>query len=874
MIGKGGENALRLFRQTWNPNRIKRNTMVQIVIVTLAFLALVRVWPCGLVQRHTYSRQQAFSRSGKDVPAGDSFTSDDKKLQTVYFSEDHIYRISLYMDCVVSGEPTEAQIVLFRLYDSGFSCVFEEEIDSRRIEKKGVLTATLDMDVDIDIEYYYEILIPEESQARYRLPVAERSALGQTENGVLYIDGIYNDEESLIADFDYSRPLTIVGIVLCDILILGAALLVYCLVYGIVMLYDHQPAANRRSVRNGFRVGGSIAVVLAALFLIVYSVILNRFGGEVWDRLFFLAGIVTAMLWSLSALWVPVFFPPKKENPVKSARSRVSLIWRNYIQTVSFGLLFYALCQYVNADRNLYHYTNTRWMLIFLAIALLMNYNERQLVNVFGIAWLLLGIAGSVIYCGTVGTEENDLLLARLTCGAVVTWGLLVVNALVCLVQSADPRSFRVGDWFMMRLAEYRKQMVYLVLWVLFSLLMYANRYEKVWVFTATLPFLAYLFAPRTRGGEFRFLRNFGNGILTSFVLVTLFCLLHRPHQYWTYYRYGGIFHTVACTGMYLAVVFGVAVAKLYGKLRKRDHFLFCCHLEYFVTACVAGFILLTMSRTAFLTVTVMVLAVAGLAAAVHRKRIGRLFSELGVLLAVCLVSFPMIYTSVRMVPAVVNDPIHYDIEIQKKTETIYKGDPIDSDKYMTVRWFFTTLFGRFQTEEGSADAGKILPRESGELAYTGNDLAGIVMRRVSGDSDGDDGSGGKTGGDISNGRFDIFLDYIDAIGLDGHPKMGPLDKEGNEYTHAHNSYLQVAYNFGLIAGILFLILCAFTLWRSVQFALDYGKKRSIIFVPLAMVVVFGFISLTEWAYHPCIPAGFSFIMMQMVLMRTNTQGR
>lgn len=208
---------------------------------------------------------------------------------------------------------------------------------------------------------------------------------------------------------------------------------------------------------------------------------------------------------------------------------------------------------------------------------------------------------------------------------------------------------------------------------------------------------------------------------------------------------------------MYLAVVFGVAVAKLYGKLRKRDHFLFCCHLEYFVTACVAGFILLTMSRTAFLTVTVMVLAVAGLAAAVHRKRIGRLFSELGVLLAVCLVSFPMIYTSVRMVPAVVNDPIHYDIEIQKKTETIYKGDPIDSDKYMTVRWFFTTLFGRFQTEEGSADAGKILPRESGELAYTGNDLAGIVMRRVSGDSDGDDGSGGKTGGTSPTAGLTFF---------------------------------------------------------------------------------------------------------------------
>lgn len=848
--------------------------MVQIAIVTLAFLALVRVWPCGLVQRHTYSRQQAVSRSGKSALTGDRFTSQDKKLQTVYFSKDHIYQISLYMGCVTGEGITEAQTVLFRLYNSDFSCVFEEEIDSRQVEKKGVLTATPDMDVDIDIEYYYEILIPEESQSYYMLPVADRSALGQTENGILYIDGIYNDEESLIADFDYSRPLTFIGILLCDMLVVAAALLVYCVVYSVIMLYDHQPAAIRRNIRMYFRVGVSIAVFLAALFLIVHSVILNRFGGEVWDRLFYLAGSVTALLWCLLILWVPVRCPEKKKKSKRSAGSQISLIWRNYIQTVSFGLLFYALCQYVNADRNLYHYTNTRWMLIFLAIALLMNYNERQLVSVIDAVWLLLGIAGSVIYCSTVGTEENDLLLARLTCGAVVSWGLLVINVLVSLVQTADFESFRAGDWFMMRLTQYRKQTVYLVLWVLFSLLMYANRYEKVWVFTATLPFAAFLFTPRTRGGEFRFLRNFGNGILLSFALVTLFCFLHRPHQYWTYYRYGGIFHTVACTGMYLAVVFGVAVAKLYGKLRNRKDFLLFCHMEYFVTAFVAGFILLTMSRTAFLTVTVMVMVVAGAAAVVHRKRIGRFFSELGVLLAVCLVSFPMIYTSVRMIPAVVNDPIHYDIEIQKKTETIYRGDPIDSDKYMTVRWFFTTLFGRFQTEEGDtgADAGNILPRESGVLVYTGDDLAGIDMRQFSGDSSSDGNDNGK--GDISNGRFEIFIDYIHAIGLEGHPKMGPIDKKGDEYSHAHNSYLQVAYNFGMIAGVLFLVLCAFTLWRAVQFALDYGKKRSIIFVPLAMVVVFGFTSLTEWAYHPCIPAGFSFILMQMVLMRTNTQGR
>ena len=84
---------MRLFQRRWSPNCIKRNTMVQIAIVTLTFLALIRVWPCGLVQRHTYSRQQAVSRHGKDILAGDQFTSDDKKLQEVTFSREHIYRI-------------------------------------------------------------------------------------------------------------------------------------------------------------------------------------------------------------------------------------------------------------------------------------------------------------------------------------------------------------------------------------------------------------------------------------------------------------------------------------------------------------------------------------------------------------------------------------------------------------------------------------------------------------------------------------------------------------------------------------------------------------------------------------------------------------
>ena len=40
--------------------------------------------------------------------------------------------------------------------------------------------------------------------------------------------------------------------------------------------------------------------------------------------------------------------------------------------------------------------------------------------------------------------------------------------------------------------------------------------------------------------------------------------------------------------------------------------------------------------------------------------------------------------------------------------------------------------------------------------------------------------------------------------------------------------------------------------------------------VPFAIIIVFGIVSLTEWAFHPCIPAGFAFLFVQMLLMQNS----
>lgn len=852
----------------------KRTAVLQMIVATLAFIMIVRIFPMGMVRNHMASKQKAVSHAAMDELVGEQFTSRDKKLQTVYFAGEHLYQMKLYLSCTEDRDAEETEYILFRLYDDAFSCIYEEEIDSKKIEKKGFLIATPDLDVAVGIPYYYEILIPEESHAAYMLPVADRGALAQTENSTLYIDGIINDEVCLIADFEYTKPLTVLEIVLYDFLILAVAAIAYIGLLMLAQLYDDRLAQYAGQIGHVIRMGAGAVGIVAAALLLIYSVICNQFGGEVWDRLFYAVGICVALVWFLGSLYFyGKGFRPRQQSKMTTC-SRICYVWRNYIQTVSFGFLFYALCQYVNADREFYHYTNTRWMLIFLAIAFLMNYHEKQLVNRFSAIWLVLGAVGTAVYCGMAGAEDNEQLLARLTCGVVVTWGLLVINMIRYQFQVQAFDVAHIRQKFVQKLQQNKQQLLYVGLWIVFCICMYLYRFEKVWVFTATLPFLAVFFMRNSAASQSRFLKNFSNGILLSFALVTLCCLAHRPYHYWMLYRYGGIFHTVACTGMYLAVVFGTVLAKLYGKLKDRKQVFVPCCFEYFVVACVAGFILLTMSRTAFLTTIVTVLAVGILTAVTFRKGIKRILAELAVLVSVCAVSFPMVFTAVRMVPAVVNDPVRYEIEFQDRSFMIYEGDPIDSDKYMTVRRFFSALFGRFQTQEDGtqADSGALTIQERGILTYTGADFAGMDLRPVANgaDDDLDDAleEEMESSADISNGRFAIFMDYFKAIGIKGHPKMGPENQNGEEYPHAHNSYLQVAYNFGIIAGSIFLVLCALTLWRATKLYVQQGSKYGIFLVPFALVIVFGFVSLTEWAFHPCIPAGFCFLMMQALMMR------
>jgi hypothetical protein len=279
---------------------------------------------------------------------------------------------------------------------------------------------------------------------------------------------------------------------------------------------------------------------------------------------------------------------------------------------------------------------------------------------------------------------------------------------------------------------------------------------------------------------------------------------------------------------------------------------------------CVVGFIILTMSRTAFVAIAVCAVMVAVLAAYIYQKRIGRIVQEFAVIFASIIVCFPIVFTSIRMVPALVNDPILYDVEWNDDQWGINVGEAIYSENYMTVERFFNLILGRFNKISQNSEA-RILEEEQVLLVFNSNSLENVFIPHY---TEGNRNYILETNDDVSNGRIDTFIAYIKEIGFKGHPEMAVVTEDGVEYSHAHNSYLQVFYNFGIIAGVIFLIMCAFSVWKSVDIAIRLVRKYSIFFVPFALIIAFGLISVTEWAFHPCIPAGFCFLLMQVILIK------
>ncbi len=119
---------------------------------------------------------------------------------------------------------------------------------------------------------------------------------------------------------------------------------------------------------------------------------------------------------------------------------------------------------------------------------------------------------------------------------------------------------------------------------------------------------------------------------------------------------------------------------------------------------------------------------------------------------------------------------------------------------------------------------------------------------------------------DVTNGRLDIFRSYLEQMNDEGHEEMGATLPNGEIAAHAHNIYLQVAYDNGKIIGIMFIIWMALTCIRALTLFIRNRDKDPAAGILLSVSVTYAVCGVTEWISHPCNPVGMVMMLVCAVL--------
>lgn len=598
-----------------------------------------------------------------------------------------------------------------------------------------------------------------------------------------------------------------------------------------------------RAAQVFFAAAGVLFFLASGWFLVKQ----NIFRVEMADRSVYGAGLfVASVLWCYFCF----FYAEELWKNVKALRN---LSCRNSnLRTLLFAATALLGMYYFNSGSNHGHRVATRYSLICFAVILMTYRTKEELFHKRNPA-IAAGCAVLFITYAATGLLEvrkrHEFVLSYFV---AVLFGVL----LCCFISDIRQKKLR------------NVSVSYAALLFGFFVLLILFRNTRGWVFTVTVPFTLLYLRDADEADWKGLFREFCNGVLLSFGAVLAFSLLFRPYHKLFAPRYPMAFYSVATCSLYLTVVFLAAAFRLldgfYEERKWKEQF-----GNLIVIGTVFCYTVMTVSRTAFLAIiAACAAAFFCLAAALFERRIGKLFI---VYIAACVsavILFPLVYTMTRSIPALVGHPFIMGGEMWEG-ETITSEDPIDSEKYMDIRRLRSItvdkLFGDsfdklFDEEEANSVSGDSILRAPYKAGNTALLPMVLVAHGVTPDT-----WYNESEGNLSNGRIDIFLAYLERMNLTGHDVMG-VETETMSYPHAHNTFLQTAYDHGVLVGVYFLVLGAVSLIRAICFCVR-TKDNIYAVLPVMMITAFGVAGLTEWTFHPSILLGFTLLLVQGPLL-------
>jgi energy-coupling factor transporter transmembrane protein EcfT len=321
----------------------------------------------------------------------------------------------------------------------------------------------------------------------------------------------------------------------------------------------------------------------------------------------------------------------------------------------------------------------------------------------------------------------------------------------------------------------------------------------------------------------------------------------------------------------------------------------------------IMSYAIFTVSRTAYLAIIVSTLLVICVAISYYKKQFLRIIGMFVLSVVLC---FPAAFTLQRIIPTIVADPVFYLID--DTDEFVRGGADWDNTNFMCVERFANLFEDKILgmdvgTYEYPNDANNYELGGKGDPVY---DQYGFPYEDSFENPDSENYEPDKYGYNdiedasdllaaafftraertmlleemvdyvdydnaldvISNGRITIFKSYISELNLWGHEDMGAVLPNGEIALHAHNTFLQVAYDHGIVGGVLFAITMISALVASLIYFKNNRTKEMLSLVTCAVIIGFAVAGLTEWVFHYCNPMTIA-LMLSLAPLTFKAQG-
>ena len=833
-------------------NRIlnKKQAICGTVWILVVCAALV-LWPLRLIHeevRAVSSRQQAV--------VSEAVTADYVVQQRFIAQYDRLKEIEIYLADRVEGEKLN-----FVLRDASMQTLMQQVIDTGDMETfPGYLRVQVNIDTEVGRDYYFLL---QGVESAFRVAYADNA--GENTNiyiGALYYGDVEDTERCMIADYVYEVPLRKGKTLVLYAAFLCAAVLVSVLAS---IYYKKRPERNKLlTVERAVRFVLNPLIAAAAVAAAVAIGPCRLFTTDIYSILFYETGVVFAA--------VAAFYAVNHDRTgLASDRTVFAVIrerWQDDLQSAMFAGAIWGCCNYMNALYEIHHTVAYRQVLIFFALALIVTYRKKELL-----CWsnLVYGVAAAVaapmyyrdalailidksVQAGLVEPAELELKALKLTVWAGVLAGFVILNTLKLLFtrkikRISIPYGVLVGVFFVL-------------------LILYRN--TRGWPIFLVCSFTLYYLRMASGVKRTVLLHNIVNGILLHFVLTVGYCLLHRPYMYFQYYRYPFHFHTVTISAVYLALVVCAALVKFLDAYGRKPS-LAGTYKELAVLGVSAMYLLFTLSRTGYLAIFVTAVVMIPVAffsgkALPFKERWRRFLRGIGLMALSVIISLPVMFTAQRTVPAVAADIRAHEIE-EFPSELVH-GRDMDSYYYITVERFIQTFQMKVLgiPQEKCLNAFLFFSKVDGESEYRSPYLenGGRILLASAEDmaaaAEAEEES-------FTNGRLYIFERYYERLNQTGHDDMGVMEPDGNYLAHAHNIYLQVAYDHGIFVGCVFLLLGIGTLLQAVLYYRRHKEDRECALFPLALLILFAVAGLTEWIFHPCCPIAYCLLLVMAPLL-------